>query len=119
MGLDVLICVPEIAINMLKSVSLKIAKMCPKMAISTDRKMGVSIVSDLEGSPVCTHFFVKYECFLGMSRNVPKCAIIIDKYDDMSVSTLHLMTSHCGPRYARMCAWNVYNYAEICISKDS
>ena len=31
-----------------------------------------------------------------MSRNVPKCAIIIDKYADMSVSTLHLMTSHCS-----------------------
>ena len=67
-------------------------------------KLGVSIVSDLEGSPVCTHFFAKYECFLEMSKNVQKCAIIIDKYVDMSVSTLYLMTSHCGPRYAHMCA---------------
>ena len=29
-----------------------------------------------------------------MCWNALKCAIIIDKYGDMSVSTLHLMTSH-------------------------
>ena len=87
---------PEIAINMVKYVSLKISKICPKCAISTDRKIRVSIVSELEGSPVCTHFFGKYEWFLEMSRNSQKCAININKYVDMSVSTQHLMTSHCS-----------------------
>ena len=89
-------CVPKMCINMLKCVFLKMAKICRKCANFTDRKNGVSIVSQLERSPVCTHFFAKYESFSGMSRNVPKCAIIIDKYADMSVSTLHLMTSHCS-----------------------
>ena len=68
-----LICVPEIAINMLKCVFLKIAKMCPNMLISTDRNFGVPIVSELEGAPVCTQFLQKYECFPGMSKNVQKC----------------------------------------------
>ena len=95
-----LMCVPEMSIIMPKYVSLKISKICPKCANFTDRNFGVSIVSDLEGSLVCTHFFAKYESFSGMSRNAPKCAIIIDKYDDMSVSTLDLMTSHCRVRYA-------------------
>ena len=95
-GPNMLICVPEIAINMLKCVSLKIAQNVQNMLKSTDRKFGVSIVSDLEGSPVCAHFFGKYESFSGMSRNGLKMSIIINKYGDLSVSTLDLMTSHCG-----------------------
>ena len=55
---------------MLKYVYLKIAKNVLKCAIFTDRKFGVSIVSELEGSPVCTQFLQKYESFLGLSRNV-------------------------------------------------
>ena len=99
-----LVCVPKIAIIMAKYESLKMAKIWLKCANFTDRNFGVSIVSQLEGSPVCTQFLRKYECFLEMSRNVQKCAIIIDKYSDMSVSTQLLMTSHCGPKCAHMCA---------------
>ena len=99
-----LVYVPKICINLLKSVSLKISEICPNMLIFNDRKIGVSIVSELEGSPVCTQFLQKYECFSGMSRNSQKCAININKYVDMSVSTQYLMTSHCGPRYAHVCA---------------
>ena len=68
-SLNMLVCVPEIAINMAKSVFLKIAQNSQNMLIFNDRKFGVSIVSELEGSPVCTHFFGKYECYLEMSRN--------------------------------------------------
>ena len=64
-----LVCVPEIAINMVKSVSLKIAQNVLNMPKSNDRKFRAPIVSQLEGSPVCTQFFGKYESFLEMSGN--------------------------------------------------
>ena len=64
-SLNMLVCVPEISIIMPKSVSLKIAKNVLNMPKSTDRNFGVSIVSQLEGAPVCTHFLLKYECFPG------------------------------------------------------
>ena len=64
-----LICVPEIAIIMLKYVLLKIAQICLKCANSTDKKNGLPIVNVLERSPVYAHFLRKYESFLRLSVN--------------------------------------------------
>ena len=111
MGLNVLVCVPEICINMLKYVFLKDSWNIPKIAeFYWQEKWGSH--SKSTGGVTCMYpVFVKYESYPRAGAKCAKTAVNIYKYVDMSVSTQHLMTSHCGPRYARMCAWNSYKYA--------